>query len=474
MPFQTPFKPLNDLLNFAETYMPESIAEVDQARIDALLGRISKGETLDKVLLDVRRFIIGEDAIKEWASEMGIGNDALDSTVANLISGKTTFNKVRTGGEFGEGDTTQALPKNAKLVKVGNTYRVIWDLGDGMGWAWYSADKEDLKKIYGENEPQAHLELANASVFERRFGKNYWGDLSEINLRADTPWDDLKEKIFSSFGWVPGLDDPEVRRTILQGFFEGWNETQFTVEYRKTNYFNTLTDTQRKWVGLSEAERAQRTQSIAVELAESYKDIWGEVVPLDDDDIQAAAMKIASGQDLLEKWKFDQRKLAGEVEGTPESVKRDREQRDLLAEGNKAENLALYAENQWREWVGPGGIPKGFGKKWGDQINAGTKSEADLENYLKSLSSSRWAQKPPDLTWQDWATPYKSQIQNTLELSTLDDEDRLLNRILNQDISGQDLNVMIRQDERFRKTQGLYNELSGAASNLSRQFGFTK
>lgn len=473
MPYNTPYQALNDILNWAEDNLPESISEVTDARVQSLIDRIKKGESIDRVVSDVRKYIIGSEAITGWVTELGYGEDQVPQVVNDLIAGKTTF-KVVEAGEYGmdSGAISQALPQDAKLVKIGNQYRVVWNLGDGMGWAWYSIDRENLERLFKTATPDAHLELSNLSQFNQRFGRNYWGNISEVNLTAATPWEDLKEKIYANFGWVPGLDDPEVRRLILQGYFENWNETQFTVEYKKSNYYNTLTDAQRAWVGYSEAERAQQVQLMAVKLANEYRDIWGKVISVNDPIIKAAANKIASGAELFDKWSFDQANEARKTEGTPEWNRWQAQQEEDRSEANQAENLGRWAEEQWREWVGPGALPQNFGTKWGKWLAEGTKSEADLDTYLQKIANSRWQMKPPDVTWADWSAPFKSQIRQTLELNSLDDADPLLQQVLNTEVTGYELNQLIRQDKRFLSTKSLYNQLSNATSELGRQFGF--
>lgn len=365
-----------------------------------------------------------------------------------------------------------ALPRGMKLVRIFGQWRAVWDLGDGMGWAWYRVDRDDLKRLFEDGQPKPDETFNNVQQFNQKYGNNYWGNVSEVNLNADTPWQDLKEKVYNTFGFVPGLDDPEVRRLILQGYFETWNETQFQVEYRKTDYYQNTTAQQRQWINLSEAEKQARIREEAVALASTYEDIWGQSVGLNSEEIVNAATKIASGQMLFDEWNFKQRRQARQQEGTPAYIDRQKELIEEREFGNRPENLALFAEQEWRNWVGPIEAPTGWADRWGKWLAEEKRSEADLENYLKSVAGSRWKAKPPDVTWQDWAAPYKSEIRQTLELPTLEDNDRLLRRILNQEIEGRDLNVMIREDPRFRKTQGFYEELSRAASDLGRQFGF--
>ena len=370
-----------------------------------------------------------------------------------------------------EQSTTKALPRNSVIVKVGNQYRLIWNLGDGLGYAWYTVDKEHLKQVYGTETPQVdpRFVFSNGGQFEGRFGNNYWGNAQEISLKSDNPWDDLKDKIFNQFGHVPGLDEPEIRRLLMQAYFEGWTENQWTVEYRRTSYYNNLTDGQRAWAGKSQAEKDQQVKQQATKMAEDYNSIWGlQKKPLD---FMDDALKIASGTTLYDSWLFNQRRQAEKQEGTPAWTDRRQQEREGREEGNREENLGLYAEQQWQHWVGTG-LPKEFGERWGVWLATGKKSEADLENYLKQISQSRWAYKPAEIPYSDWSSGYKSQIKDELELTTIGDTDPLLKKVLNTDMTGQDLTQLIRQDKRFLSTERMYGELSSAAADMGRRFGF--
>ncbi len=369
---------------------------------------------------------------------------------------------------------SEAIPRNAKLVKIGNTYRVIWDLGGGLGFAWYDINATQLKNIYDTATPNAHITLSNMGQFTGRFGNNYWGNIAEVELKAESPWEDLKTRIFQQFGFVPGLDDPEVRRLMVQGYFEGWNQNQFVVEYANTEYYQTTTNTQRAWFGLSEAEKSSRIGAKAAELTAEYFNLYGSVIDQNDPGIQDAALKISSGQITLAQWRYETRLAA---EGEPESpaARRVREEEEAqLEEGNQIENLTAFAEDEWRQWVGPVDMPAEFGRRWGNDLASGESSQADLESYLKEIATGRWQFKPPNLTWSDWSSTYKSQIRNTLELGSLSDSDSLLQSILSQDLTGIDLDQMIRADDRFKSTQTMFGELSSLADNLGRSFGFIK
>ncbi len=377
------------------------------------------------------------------------------------------------GGENKEGATTPALPRNSKLVRIGSKYRVVWDLGDNLGWAWYDITTEQLQNIYDTKTPVAHFTLSNMGQFESRFGNNYWGNVAEVDLKAEDPWEDLKSRIFSNFGFVPGFDDPEIRRLLIQGHFEGWNQNEFTVAYSNTEYFNTLSNQQRAWFGLSEAEKSQRVRNQAAELTRDYFNLYGQSISADDPSILDAASKIQSGEMTIDEWRYNARLEAEGIDESPAARQIREEDEAQLAEGNQVEDLTDFAEDQWRAWVG-GGItmPSGFATDWGSRLASGKSSEADLETYLKSVSSSRWSNKPADVTWIDWASTYKSQIRNTLELGTLNDNDSLLTQILNSDLDGVDLERLIRSDSRYLGTRAFGGTLSSYAEQLGRDFGY--
>jgi hypothetical protein len=368
--------------------------------------------------------------------------------------------------------TTEALPKGAVITRIGGQYRIVWNLGDGLGYAWYSISDESLKNIYDTATPDMddRFVFDNVGQFTRRFGDFYWGNIEEVSLKAETPWQDLTEKIEGQFGHVPGLNTDEIRRLLRQAYFEGWDQNTWTVHYRDTQYYKSRTDDQRAWVGLSESEKQQRVDETARKMADRYRYYWGIDKPWQE--FKDAALKVASGEITMDTWESDTERSARGTEGSPAWADFQQRQRAGKEEQNLAENWEAFAEDEWRSWVGPVDMPGDFGARWGAWLASGEKSEADLENYLKSISQGRWSYKPPDLAWKDWAASYKSQIRDELELPSLDDKDPLLNKILNSDLTGQDLTQMIRQDDRFLSTRNMYGQLSSAVADMGRRFGF--
>ena len=58
---------------------------------------------------------------------------------------------ISSGGTQDEANIIKALPKNSRLINVNGENRVIWDLGEGLGHAWYTIDTSQLKDLFGED-----------------------------------------------------------------------------------------------------------------------------------------------------------------------------------------------------------------------------------------------------------------------------------------------------------------------------------
>ncbi len=396
-------------------------------------------------------------------------NDINPGMVVNVTSEDT--GESSSGGPAA--GSPEALPRGARLVQIGNVYRVVWNLGGDLGWAWYQISSEQLTELYDTPTPTPYFVYSNVDQFEHHFGNNFWGNIAEVSLSADSPWADLKERIFNQFGYVPGFDDPEIQRLLIQGYFEGWSQQQWLVEYRGTEYFARTTDIERTWGGLSESEKQQRIDERSFKLVEFYRTAFGAGIDPNSAAIQDAAFKIESGQLTIEQWQYETTEDAAQVENSPEFRRRQSEEEAKLAEGNQVENLTALAEREWRSWVGPSAMPSGFAVKWGADIASGTASEADLESYLKGVSNARWGNtKPEDTRYEDWAAPFSSQIRSTLELGSMDDNDPLLQTVLNSDLTGVDLEALIRHDDRYLETQAFSGSLSNYAEELGQNFGF--
>ncbi len=372
-----------------------------------------------------------------------------------------------------EEEATQALPTGAIVVQVGDEVRVLWDLGDGLGWAWYDADEEQLANLMGDDwEDEIFEVMPNESSFKTKYGDYYWGNVAEIDLRADTPWEDLQESVYDAFGPISGMDTPEIKRLILQGYFESWDTNQFLVHYRDSHYYQSLNDLQRAWSIKSEAERQSLIEAEAGRLLESYRSFWGVDPAGGLSELYADAERIASGNLSRSTWEYQTRRAAEAVDDTPAARDVTEEERARGEEEVTIENLGAYIAEQYRLWLGPIEVDKGFQQYWAKNMYMNKLSEADLEAELKLIANGLYGEfKPENVTWSAWAAPWKGKINNLLETQIADD-DLLLDTILSNGMTGREATLAIRKDKRFLNTQTMLNELSEATADLGRQFGF--
>lgn len=369
-----------------------------------------------------------------------------------------------------------AIPRGSRLIKVGQIYRIVWDLGGGMGWAWYDVSRSQLKNLYGENfDSYVADRVGNVGVFKAKYGDYHWGNVAEISETADTPWKDMMDRIYDTFGHIAGLETDEIKRLILQGWFEGWTPNEFVAQYQGSDYFNTLNDAQRKWAVSSDAEKQSLIGTTGDSLYNTYRATWGEEPPggRNGSFIQNSALRVASGEVPYSTWSYRQTKQAEKTLDTPAHRKLIEEQQ---AQGEREvtieQNMGLI-EDLWRQWVGPTDIyDSNFVKRWATNIYLNNNSWEDLENKVKTVAQNRWEFKDPELTWEEWAGPYREKIQNMLETSTVGDSDPLLNQILDNGLTGVEATQAIRQDERFKSTNLFYGELANRVAQVGRDFGF--
>lgn len=453
-----------------------------QGWVDELTSNVGVGsrkgltgtELEDQLRDDIVKHVIGPEALivtynitEEQAAKVILGSNEGGIDLSQVARGETTPKPP---------DSSRAIPRDARLVAVtGKGYRVTWDLGDGLGSAWYSISFDQIKNIWGKDwQDYVAQRYPNEGVFEAKNGNFFWGNVAEISLTADDPWQDLKDRIFSTFGFVSGMDSPEIRRLILQGYFEGWSNNEFIGQYQQTDFYNSLTDIGRAWSVKSNEEKAASIREKTAQLVDLYRSQWGNDPEggIDNQDLINSATAILDGTQTQEEWDYNTRIGAEGVGDTPADRNRGDEERAQGEESVTISNFTGLARDQWRRWMGPSEMPSDFADRWGHDLYWNRKSEEDLELALMTLSQGTWENKPENVTWEEWSSPTKSKIRTLLELPSVGDEDPLLSNIMDSGLTGQEAATEIRQDPRFRKTQRLFGEMSGAAETLGRTFGF--
>lgn len=135
-------------------------------------------------------------------------------------------------------------------------------------------------------------------------------------------------------------------------------------------------------------------------------------------------------------------------------------------------DIKSQIRQMWEAWMGPGAADETYLNQWANWLYYGKKGQDELEQSIKQISTGRWPNKPADITWTEWASPYKSKIQDMLEIPKLDNTDSLLSSALDAQVEGRDLDLMIRKDTRWQRTANYRDQYSQAAIELGRAFGF--
>lgn len=416
-------------------------------------------------------------AVRKYQTSKGLTVDG--------IAGPQTMGSLYGSGDSGDsGDSDvsldtgpEALPRGARLIRVGSEYRVIWDLPENGGTVWYSINTTQLTNIYDDDWESDVTEVySNAGAYEAKYGDLHWGNVAEISRTAEDPWQDMMTRIIDEFGYVAGIEDPEIRGLIIQAHFEKWSTSTFLANYKNTTYYNSLGDAARGWAVLSDEEKARRIRTRASELANYYYQQYG-IYPeggVDNPDILVAAEEIESGSGVtFGEWKYNIKKAAVEVLDSPAHREAVAEEQSQGERATTISNWRLYAEEQWRKWVGSSvPIPDNYADEWANWLFMEDRSEADLENHLRAIATTYYPEKDPNLSYSEWSAIPRSYIQNTLELGTVDDDDQLLEQILSEGLTGYDMRVAIKNDPRYMQTKGAFNSISQRVDSIGAKMGF--
>ena len=123
------------------------------SRILGWVKEIDEGRNANSIRSDIAKHIMTEAGIMEV---YGVSQEDAQKLIQGKAGGGLNFSDL--------GAKTEALPRNAILTRVGNEYRVVWDIGDGLGHAWYKISSEQLKDIYGTETPEINFNFSNVKM----------------------------------------------------------------------------------------------------------------------------------------------------------------------------------------------------------------------------------------------------------------------------------------------------------------------
>lgn len=250
-----------------------------------------------------------------------------------------------------------------------------------------------------------------------------WGKIagasgSKTAASSTSKSDDLAKKIVAQFpGLAPFLGVPELKNLLTQAATENWTTDRFLAAVRGTSWWKTHTSTQQDWTTLSPAEQESRIRDTAAKMyqyelsngGQKYIQAVGrgtlqDVLRLD----RGTAAAIASGSKTFEEWASDAMNAMLKNPNSDAHFQQQETQRQEALAKQRPEELAnqFFTDARQKYWVP---MTNADALKWGKLVDAGTNSQADFYDYLRTTAEHLYSHIPG----------FQQQIANGSEPGTL-------------------------------------------------------
>jgi len=473
---------------------PDGMSEYDRLMLGLIPGRegYKDADKIDYSGIQESDYSTGDVVTGDYVGDYG-GEDAStpdDQRESLQGAGGTDYDKKNYSGfsdsgseedtssdesaseSASEGDDSglRQLPSGAMIVKVGNEFRAVLELSDGLGAIWY--DITDTQ--YTNLESPTPSETYNEESFEDKYGNFYFGNINEIEVNGDTAWSQMTKSIFAEFGKYIPLETPELKRLVMQAYLEGWDQDQVTAEYKTTPYYQNMTNQARAWLDMSGAEQAAEVERTQYKLLAHHIYEYGEAPKEGIGVFKDKATQVAKGDIGLEGSYYSITTEAEALEGSSAN----RRLNDLT----KAKNAEVGAKDGWYSRIlnahntysgNHMSIDEAHYTELAKQLSSEETDWNTVLNGIQMGSAATHTGKDPILTWNQYSSGAKSSIKSGLELANINNDDSLLTNVLSNGLTGKDLDLAIRNDERYLNTKKAEGELSGNLTQLGKSLGFT-
>jgi len=377
--------------------------------------------------------------------------------------------KNQTGNNAGNTALRQ-LPQSAIITKIGDEWRIVLPFSDGLGAAWYDITSTQYANL---GNPKADETFADVEDFTNKYGDFYFGNLNEIEINGDVAWQEMTKSIFAEFGQYIPLDSPELKRLVLQAYFEQWEPQQVEAAYKNTSYYNAMSDQARAYEGMSDAEKLMEIERQQYKLNAHYIYEYGDNPTEGLDSFKEMATKIAKGEISIEGAFYTITSEAQNVQGSSAN----RRLTDELAQKNEAlgADEANYSRilNSHNVYYGnhvP--VDEGYYRELAKELTLNQTDWNSVLNQLQTGSAATHKGKDPTLTWNQYSSGAKSVLKAGLELNDVDNNDPLLVKILSGELQGKDVDTAIRADNRFLNTKRAEDEFTSSVNSIGSMLGF--
>lgn len=384
--------------------------------------------------------------------------------------------------------------KDYRFVVYGGVTYVVYVMtlsnGKSLEVSW-SIDKADLDTYGIKPDKIQHLGQA---AFQKLNNLGSWSQVAASSLPEEHPFTTFIKELKRQHGDVSWLHDEKFVSILLEGWAEGWSESEIQNVLQQTHWYQSRTDRQRAWeMDLNKADRRTQTKTWTQQVSDSLKELYGadfnlRSAGITQQNINKWAMDIASGKwgdpnEGFQFWLQRQQTKAEGVEGTPAWIGEQQKLEEQRAFANRPEDMFQQLKEESRYWLGPVALPSDDTlRKWATDLVSETKSDADWKHFLEKRAQVLYPFLDAGTSWQEFADPYKATLEKTWG-TPINWDNPLLQQLGQTDATGKstgnamsfyDFEVLARQDPKFwggstARQEGfdLYNYLNQVFSGVT-------
>lgn len=365
-----------------------------------------------------------------------------------------------------------ALPRDGEVHRYpGGGVSVIYTLPGGVK-IWWQLENPDDYDLSGM--PIVDVTAADQDADgQGRWIRGGWAqELRNVSTDFGTFGRWAQQMITAVVGDGPAKDDPEILNVIGQLMARpDMSDSELQGLLRTTNYYKKLTDKQREWNDLSDAERNVRVDDAAAQLADTYLREVGAQINFDDETLRTWALNVASGKvgvgSALMSWI---RPKAKENPESPYMRTVRNEQENQRKRGVDASNQAGQARALAERW----GVNMSDQSltEWGLKIISNEASQKDFEDYLRKQAKVLYPWKDEAIPTMDAAQPWIDTYGRVLETGNPSLFNPVVQQALTTGMPLFEFEKQLKSRPEWLQTSNANQELSSMAAQIGRQMGF--
>ena len=286
------------------------------------------------------------------------------------------------------------------------------------------------------------------------------------------------------------LNDPTVLGVLGEWFARpDMSEEELAGRLEQTEWWDQHTITQLEWNDLSSAEQLLRLETKAAELMSVWNSYTGQNlswIDLDtDNDGSVSWEEVSAGNADLANWAEQIASgQATQITAVSEWIK----PAALEIPNSPANQLVVEAEQaantQGFEVSTNKGDVKDIWDRWGVEISDAQADEyaqqlymkeislVDVEEFAKASSNALWTNKPEDVDFITWSSPYATQYSSMLGIATPTYRDDAFTSLLTGDLNMVDFKKQVRRDERWKFSENARESYTSTYGSIGRMMGF--